>query len=137
MRIVVCPATDPQREIDVTNRLVSIIAEELWRQYGGNEQLNWLEAERHLERIVGTAREEASETEMASAAAAHDEEDCRSCIEVGDSVGATRRDAGPPSTFVGESRRSGSNRPVRGRTQRVHVQPVSATSAVIAVGETG
>lgn len=61
MRIAIRPVADPQREIDLTNRLVSAIAEELWRLYGGNEHLNWLEAERHLERIVSGARREAAE----------------------------------------------------------------------------
>lgn len=58
MRIIVRPIVDPQSEIDVTRRLVSVIAEELWRIYGGNEQLNWIEAERHLERMVDEARAE-------------------------------------------------------------------------------
>ncbi len=55
MRILVRPLAEPQREIDMTARLVSAIAEELWRRYGGNAALNWLEAERHLELIVGDA----------------------------------------------------------------------------------
>lgn len=62
MKIIVRPVVDPQREIDLTHRLVSAIAEELWNLYGGNEELNWLEAERHLQRLIGEAREEADET---------------------------------------------------------------------------
>jgi hypothetical protein len=62
MRIIVRPLSDPHREVDVTERLVAAIAEELWRLYGGNDRLNWLEAERHLARIVGEARTEAAET---------------------------------------------------------------------------
>jgi hypothetical protein len=64
MRIIVRPVADPRRELDLTERLVSAIAEELWRLYGGNDRLNWLEAERHLERIVNEARSEAEETEV-------------------------------------------------------------------------
>jgi hypothetical protein len=62
MRIIVRPLSDPQREIDLTDRLVAAIAEELWRLYGGNDRLNWLEAERHLAAIVGQARADAPET---------------------------------------------------------------------------
>lgn len=59
MKIIVRPAVDPQHEIDLTHRLTAAVAEELWRLFGGNEQLNWLEAELHLQRIVGAARAEA------------------------------------------------------------------------------
>jgi hypothetical protein len=59
MRIVVRPAMEPQREIDVTQRLIAVIAEELWRTCGGNEQLNWIEAETHLRQIVGETTIEA------------------------------------------------------------------------------
>ena len=55
MKLVIRPIQDAQREVDVTHSLVSAIAEELWRRYGGNEQLNWIEAERHLQRIVSEA----------------------------------------------------------------------------------
>jgi hypothetical protein len=62
MKIIIRPAMEPQHEIDVTQRLVAAIAEELWRVSGGNDRLNWLEAEAHLQRIVGDARAEASVT---------------------------------------------------------------------------
>ncbi len=52
MRIIIHPLIEPEREIDVTHRLIAAIAEELWRLYGGNDHLNWIEAERHLRRIV-------------------------------------------------------------------------------------
>lgn len=52
MRIVVRPVADPSNEIDLTHVLVAAIAQELWRQHGGNDQLNWIEAELHLQRIV-------------------------------------------------------------------------------------
>ncbi len=64
MKLVIRPIQNPHREIDVTHRLVSAIAAELWRLYGGNEELNWLEAELHLGRMVGEARAAASETEL-------------------------------------------------------------------------
>ena len=67
MRIVISPVVDPQREIDLTQRLVAAIAEELWRHYGGNEELNWLEAEMHLQGIVGEAKAEARETVIVAA----------------------------------------------------------------------
>lgn len=59
MRIMIRPAIDQQREIDLTQRLIAAIAEELWQRYGGNEQLNWLEAEAHLKRLVGQVQVEA------------------------------------------------------------------------------
>jgi hypothetical protein len=62
MKVIVRPVTDPECEIDITQRLVAAIAEELWRLYGGNDELNWIEAECHLERIVGAARAEAKGT---------------------------------------------------------------------------
>jgi hypothetical protein len=46
---------DPRREIDVTQHLVAAIAEEIWRACGGNDDLNWLEAEALLQQIVGNA----------------------------------------------------------------------------------
>ena len=68
MRIIIRPVVDPLRELDLTNRLISVIAEELWRLYGGNEQLNWLEAEQHLRRIVGEGRAENEQATLASVA---------------------------------------------------------------------
>jgi hypothetical protein len=59
MKITVRPSAEPRREIDITNRLVAAIAEELWRLFGGNDRLNWLEAETHLQRIIGLVKEEA------------------------------------------------------------------------------
>lgn len=59
MKVTVRPTTDPQREIDLTHSLVSAIAKELWRLYGRNDRLNWLEAELHLQQIVQQAREDA------------------------------------------------------------------------------
>lgn len=89
MRIIVRPLSDPQREIDLTDRLIAAIAEELWRLYGGNDRLNWLEAERHLAAIVGQARADAPETAV--------------LVEP-----PRRRQAGPPRPGVG--RRTGPRR---------------------------
>jgi hypothetical protein len=52
MKIIIHPLAEPQRELDVTHRLVSAIAEELWRTCGGNTVLNWLEAEQHVEQLM-------------------------------------------------------------------------------------
>lgn len=60
MRIVIRPVMEPQHEIDISQRLVAAIAEELWCLYGGNDHLNWLEAETHLRQIVGETRTEAA-----------------------------------------------------------------------------
>lgn len=59
MKVVVRPVLDPKREVDLTHRLVSAIAEELWLLYGGNDKVNWLEAERHLMRIISEASAQA------------------------------------------------------------------------------
>lgn len=56
MRLVIRPVQDPQREIDLAHRLTAAIAEELWLLYGGNEHLNWVEAELHLRRLVESVR---------------------------------------------------------------------------------
>ena len=64
MKLIVRPVAEPAREIDMTHRLVAAIAEELWRLYGGNDQLNWIEAERHLERLIADARREAAESDV-------------------------------------------------------------------------
>jgi hypothetical protein len=67
MRVTIRPVLDPAQEIDVTDRLVAAIAGELWRLYGGNDKLNWLEAELHLQTIVEQARTLAEqEQEVAS-----------------------------------------------------------------------
>lgn len=63
MRLVIRPVHDRLREHDVTRRLVSAIAEELWSLYGGNEHLNWIEAEHHLQRLVEEIRAEARQAQ--------------------------------------------------------------------------
>jgi hypothetical protein len=82
MRVIIRPLAEPEREIDMTHRLVAAIAEELWRLYAGNAKLNWLEAERHLARIIGHARDEAPWTVVlpfAPAAPARAAEQAKPC----------------------------------------------------------
>ena len=52
MRITITPLVDPGTEIDVTEGIVSAIADQLSRRTGGNAVLNALEAERHLQEIL-------------------------------------------------------------------------------------
>jgi hypothetical protein len=52
MRITVRPLADPHREVDLTHVLIATIARELYVLFGGNDQLNWLEAERHLRTLL-------------------------------------------------------------------------------------
>jgi hypothetical protein len=59
VRITIRPFSDPERELDITRRLVGAIAEELWRHRGGNDVLNWLEAERQLRLVMAAGSEPA------------------------------------------------------------------------------
>lgn len=52
MRLVIRPMLDPRNEIDVTHQIVKAIAEELWRRHGGNDVLNWMEAQWHIEALL-------------------------------------------------------------------------------------
>lgn len=47
-RFVVHPPAGPRGGIDLTERVVGVIAEELSRRHGGNDVLNWIESERLL-----------------------------------------------------------------------------------------
>lgn len=47
-QIVIHPEEGPAEGIDVTQGVVGVIASELWRLRGGNDVLNWIEAERLL-----------------------------------------------------------------------------------------
>lgn len=97
MRITLRPPPDPQREVDVTQRLVAAIAEELWRLYGGNDELNWIEAEAHLRRVVEgacmTARSKAAAVDAAHSDAARtspcDIPDADDVWGVGSAIGAS------------------------------------------------
>ena len=64
MNIIIRPWQEPRLETDLNSRLVSVIAEEIWRLYGADGQLNWPGVERHLAHLVGQARAEAMETEL-------------------------------------------------------------------------
>lgn len=46
MPIVIRPSMTPNRDLDLTKALTAAVAHELWRHAGGNEVVNWLEAER-------------------------------------------------------------------------------------------
>lgn len=61
MRFIIHPTAEPDHEVDITNRLIGAIAKELWLRYGGNETINWIEAERHLQAIVEEARNQANQ----------------------------------------------------------------------------
>lgn len=52
MPITVRPSASPDRPIDVTHALVKAVAEELWRTTGGNDVLNWIEAERFVQSLM-------------------------------------------------------------------------------------
>ena len=47
-RIVIRPFFGPTEGLDITDVLIAAVSRELSRRYGGNEQLNRLEAERLL-----------------------------------------------------------------------------------------
>lgn len=62
MKAITRPALNPQLEADLTRRLVSAIAEEIWRLCAKNDRLDWAQAERHLQGIVDLARAEGGRT---------------------------------------------------------------------------
>lgn len=45
-RLLVHPLLGPPEGLDVTQAVTRALAEELWRRFGGNDVLNWVEAER-------------------------------------------------------------------------------------------
>ena len=59
MRVTVRPLADPRREIDLTHQLTAAIARELHALFGGNAEVDWLEAEWHLHALVRPAAQEA------------------------------------------------------------------------------
>jgi hypothetical protein len=67
MQVLIRREVSEEQERDMTQRLVSAIAEELWGLNGGGGGFNWPEAERRLRRIVGEAR--ACRTAVVSVAA--------------------------------------------------------------------
>ncbi|MEX2217953.1 MAG: hypothetical protein WD749_04265 [Phycisphaerales bacterium] len=52
MRIVIRPSMAPQRELDITQAVIGAVAAELYHQFGGNDVVNWLEAERQVARLL-------------------------------------------------------------------------------------
>ncbi len=52
MRVTIKPSAAPDRELDLTGTLISAVATELWRNFGGNDVLNWMEAERFVQSLV-------------------------------------------------------------------------------------
>lgn len=52
MRLVIRPISEPSQVVDVTDRVVRVIAEELQRSVGGNHVLNMLEAERAVQALL-------------------------------------------------------------------------------------
>ena len=56
MRWTIFPMMDPGNEIDMKHVLVKAVAEEIWRCCGGNDALNWMEAEWHVEELLRKAR---------------------------------------------------------------------------------
>jgi hypothetical protein len=103
MKIFVRPILDPKREIDLTHRLVSAIAEELWQLFGGNETLNWIEAEWHLQRIIAQARTAGRQTAEGRAATSAPDPAMR------ETIGSARRERSdtrsPRSHRLGTRRR--------------------------------
>jgi hypothetical protein len=54
-RVVVRPMLGPAVGLDVTTAITRAVAEELWRLHGGNDVMNWLEAERLLAEALNAA----------------------------------------------------------------------------------
>ena len=52
MRVTIRPSANPNQEIDVTRALIGAVAAELWRAQGGNDVLNWMEAEQFIASLV-------------------------------------------------------------------------------------
>src|SRR5262245_54199637 len=53
-RIVLRPMLGPRQGLDVTEAVTRAIAQELWNMHGGNDVMNWLEAERLLNEFLGS-----------------------------------------------------------------------------------
>ncbi|MBX3376669.1 MAG: hypothetical protein KF678_06665 [Phycisphaeraceae bacterium] len=51
MPLKITPSSFPNRELDLTGVLTRAVAEELWRNFGGNDVLNWMEAERFVQSL--------------------------------------------------------------------------------------
>lgn len=51
-RLMVRPIADPGKTIDVSEALTKAVAHRLWEHHGGNDALNWLEAERLVQELL-------------------------------------------------------------------------------------
>lgn len=51
-RLLLTPGGAPGTTIDLTEALTRTVAFEIWRATGGNAVVNWLEAERFVERLA-------------------------------------------------------------------------------------
>lgn len=101
MKLVIHPDLDPSRQFDVTGVVVGAIAQELWRMGGTNAVVNWLEAERHVDRMIQDAARRLA-TQAPHAAPSGDPspsapapDDLRADAPLG--VGVTRRGKRPAS----------------------------------------
>ena len=52
MRVTIKPSANPTQEIDITGALVGAVAAEIWKHCGGNDVLNWMEAEQFVASLV-------------------------------------------------------------------------------------
>lgn len=50
--LLIRPSNAPDRTIDLTKAITAAVAHELWCQTGGNEVVNWIEAERFVRGLV-------------------------------------------------------------------------------------
>ena len=64
MRLVIRPIAEPTQLVDVTDRVVRVIAEELQRSVGGNHVLNMLEAERAVQALLSGGAVHAGRVEV-------------------------------------------------------------------------
>jgi len=86
MRLIIRPMFGPPAGIDITHRVVTLIAQELWRLHGGNDVVNWLEAERLLDQAIlhaalhRQAADENSNHQAPASTASSDDDDSSEAI---------------------------------------------------------
>jgi hypothetical protein len=56
------PAAAPTKVVDLTQALTGAVAHELWKAAGGNEVVNWMEAERFVKALARAWAEAATTT---------------------------------------------------------------------------
>lgn len=64
MKIIVRPIADLAQELELTDLLVSAIADEIWASQGRSAPIDWLEVECRLHRLARDVRNEAQDTEV-------------------------------------------------------------------------